>query len=282
MKITVLSGKGGTGKTTISTNLSWILSEKMKVQLLDTDVEEPNTHLFFNIEFQEEIPVNIMIPVVDKDKCILCGECAKVCQFGAIAVFPKAVMVFENLCHGCGACSLICPTKAIDEKPKRIGVIRLGRINGNLLYGMGLMDLGEPSGVGIIRELKKRMDDSADVVIIDAPPGTSCPVVESLRGTDFAILVTESSPFGLHDLRMAVEVVRTMEIPMGVVLNKYDSSFREMDEYIEREGLKVLMRIPFDKKIAYHYSKGELFTKYISGWRDKFWRMYEEIKEMIG
>ncbi len=282
MKITVLSGKGGTGKTTISTNFSWILSESMKVQLLDTDVEEPNTHLFFNIEFQEEIPVSIMIPVVNKDKCILCGECAKACQFGAIAVFSKAVMVFENLCHGCGACSLICPTKAIDEKPKRIGVIRLGKINDNLLYGMGLMDLGEPSGVGIIRELKKKMDNSADVVIIDAPPGTSCPVVESLRGTDFAILVTESSPFGLHDLRMAVEVVRTMEIPMGVVLNKYDPSFREMDEYIEREGLKVLMRVPFDKKIAYHYSKGELFTKYISGWRDKFWRMYEEIKEMIG
>jgi len=282
VKITVLSGKGGTGKTTISTNFSWILSESMKVQLLDTDVEEPNTHLFFNIEFQEEIPVSIMIPVVNKDKCILCGECAKACQFGAIAVFSKAVMVFENLCHGCGACSLICPTKAIDEKPKRIGVIRLGKINDNLLYGMGLMDLGEPSGVGIIRELKKKMDNSADVVIIDAPPGTSCPVVESLRGTDFAILVTESSPFGLHDLRMAVEVVRTMEIPMGVVLNKYDPSFREMDEYIEREGLKVLMRVPFDKKIAYHYSKGELFTKYISGWRDKFWRMYEEIKEMIG
>lgn len=281
MKITVLSGKGGTGKTTISTNFSWILSEKMKVQLLDTDVEEPNTHLFFNIEFQEEIPVNILIPVVNKDRCILCGECAKICQFGAIAVFPKTIMVFENLCHGCGACFLVCPTKAIDEKPKRIGVIKFGKINENLLYGMGIMDLGEPSGVPIIKELKKRIDHSVDVTIIDAPPGTSCLVVESLKRTDFAILVTETSPFGLHDLKMAVEVVKTMKIPMGVVLNKYDPSFKKMDEYIKKENLKVFMKIPFDKEIAYYYSKGELFAKYKIEWRDKFWKMYEKIKEMI-
>ncbi len=282
MIINVLSGKGGTGKTTVSTNLAYVLKEAgMDVQLLDTDVEEPNTHIFFDITFERERSVDILLPVVDKNKCTLCGECAKVCQFGAIVVFPTTVMVFDYLCHGCGACTMVCPERAISERPKSIGKISFGRTKEGIKYGMGLLNIGEPSGVRIIREMKKEMYD-AQVTIIDSPPGTSCPVVESLRRSDFAILVTESTPFGLHDLKMAVRVVREMGIRMGVVINRYDPSFKELEDYLQSEGIPLLMRIPFDRRIAHHYSRGEIFSRHIPEWKEEFLRMYEEIEKAAG
>ena len=282
MIVNVLSGKGGTGKTTVSTNLAYVLREAGKdVQLLDADVEEPNTHVFFDIDVEEERSVDILLPVVDKEKCTLCGECAKVCQFGAIVVFPKTVMVFDYLCHGCGACSMICPEKAISERPKSIGKIVYGKTREGIKYGMGLLNIGEPSGVRIIREMKKGMKD-AEITVIDSPPGTSCPVVESLRRSDFAILVTESTPFGLHDLKMAVRVVREMEIEMGVVINRYDPNFTDLEEYLESEGIPVLMKIPFDRKIAALYSRGEIFSKHLKEWKEEFLKMFERIEEIVG
>ena len=280
MIVNVLSGKGGTGKTTISTNLAYVLREAGRdVQLLDADVEEPNTHVFFEVKVEEEKSVDILLPVVDKEKCTLCGECAKVCQFGAIVVFPKTVMVFDYLCHGCGACAMVCPEKAISERPKPIGKIVYGKTKEGIKYGMGLLNIGEPSGVRIIREMKKRMK-KAEITIIDSPPGTSCPVVESLRRSDFAILVTESTPFGLHDLKMAVRVVREMEIEMGVVINRYDPNFNELEDYLRSEGIPVLMRIPFDKKIAALYSRGEIFSKHLKEWKEKFLKMFEMIEKI--
>ena len=282
MIVNVLSGKGGTGKTTVSTNLAYVLREAGRdVQLLDADVEEPNTHVFFDIDVEEERSVDILLPVVDKEKCTLCGECAKVCQFGAIVVFPKTVMVFDYLCHGCGACSMICPEKAISERPKSIGKIVYGKTREGIKYGMGLLNIGEPSGVRIIREMKKGMKD-AEITVIDSPPGTSCPVVESLRRSDFAILVTESTPFGLHDLKMAVRVVREMEIEMGVVINRYDPNFADLEEYLESEGIPVLMKIPFDRKIAALYSRGEIFSKHLKEWKEEFLKMFERIEEIVG
>ncbi len=281
LKIAVLSGKGGTGKTTVATNLAYALSEKMRVQLLDADVEEPNDHLFFDVDFHHEETVEILIPVVDKDKCILCGVCARECQFGAINVFQNGIFVFENLCHGCGVCKMVCPVDAITERPKVIGYVKIGRADG-MGFGMGLMNIGEPSGVRIIRQLKKHVDENADVVVIDSPPGTSCPVVESLRGADFAILVTESSPFGLHDLKLAISMVREMKIPMGVVINRYDPSFEDLEVYLEEENIPVLMRIPFDPKIAKLYSSGTIFSRKLKDWREKFLKLYEDVIGVIG
>ncbi len=282
MIINVLSGKGGTGKTTVSTNLAYVLHEMGKdVQLLDADVEEPNTHIFFDIEIDFEKSVDILLPVVDKEKCTLCGECAKVCQFGAIVVFPKTVMVFDYLCHGCGACTMVCPEKAISEKPKSIGKISLGKTKEGIKYGMGLLNIGEPSGVRVIRELKKEMRD-AQVTIIDSPPGTSCPVVESLRRSDFAVLVTESTPFGLHDLRMALRIVKEMGIKHGVVINRYDPDFKDLEEFLKRENIPVLMRIPFDKRIAEYYSKGEIFSKHLKDWKERFSELYKRIEKEVG
>ncbi len=282
MIINVLSGKGGTGKTTVSTNLAYVLHEMGKdVQLLDADVEEPNTHIFFEIKVDFERSVDILLPVVDKEKCTLCGECAKVCQFGAIVVFPKTVMVFDYLCHGCGACTMVCPEKAISEKPKSIGKISLGKTKEGIKYGMGLLNIGEPSGVRVIRELKKEMRD-AQVTIIDSPPGTSCPVVESLRRSDFAVLVTESTPFGLHDLRMALRIVKEMGIKHGVVINRYDPDFKDLEEFLKRENIPVLMRIPFDKRIAEYYSKGEIFSKHLKDWKKRFSELYKRIEKEVG
>jgi len=280
--INILSGKGGTGKTTVSTNLAFLLrNEGLNVQLLDADVEEPNTHIFFDIDFYEERSVDLLLPVVDKEKCTLCGECGKVCQFGAIVVFPTTVMVFDYLCHGCGACTMVCPEKAITEKPKSIGKISYGMTKEGIAYGMGLLNIGEPSGVRIIRELKKGMRKDVDVTIIDSPPGTSCPVVESLRKSDFAVLVTESTPFGLHDLKMALNVVEEMGIKHGVVINRYDPAFKDMEVFLNSKNIPILMKIPFDRKIAEHYSKGKIFSAYIPEWKEKFLEMYERIKGLI-
>lgn len=276
MVITVLSGKGGTGKTTIATNLAWTLSRAMPIQLLDADVEEPNSHLFFEIEFENQEQVSLLLPRVNKEKCTLCGECGRVCQFGAISVFKTGVMVFDNLCHGCGACSIVCPTKAIYEVPKEIGVIKLGKVDENLSFGMGLLNIGEPSGVRVIRQLKKHIDGSR-ITIIDAPPGTSCPVVETLRGTDFALMVTEATPFGLHDLRLAVDVVEEMKIPMGIIVNRASDDYTEVEKFAKEKDIPVLDRIPFDREIAECYSRGLLFTKENPEWFRHFEKLFDSI-----
>lgn len=276
MVIAVLSGKGGTGKTTIATNLAWTLSRATPVQLLDADVEEPNSHLFFEVKFEYEEQVLLLLPKVNKDKCTLCGECARVCQFGAISVFKTGVMVFDSLCHGCGACSIICPTKAIYEVPKEIGVVKLGKVDENLSFGMGLLNIGEPSGVRVIRQLKKHIDGSR-ITIIDAPPGTSCPVVETLRGADFALMVTEATPFGLHDLRLAVDVVKEMKIPMGIIVNRASDDYTEVEKFAKEKDIPVLERIPFDRDIAECYSRGLLFTKEDPEWFIRFEKLFDNI-----
>lgn len=280
MKIAVLSGKGGTGKTLVSTNLSNVLSEKYVTQLLDCDVEEPNSHIFFNVEYDTEKTVEMLLPVVDNTSCIRCGECAKACQFGAISSFKTGTIVFESLCHGCGLCAMVCPVNAISEKPKPMGKIQYGKIDDNFYFGMGLLNIGEPSGVKVIRELKSGMKN-AEVTILDSPPGASCPVVETLRKMDYAILVTESTPFGLHDLKVALRVVEDMKIPCGVVINRYDPFFKETEEYLKFKHIPVLMKIPFDREIAVHYSKGELFTEFMPKYKKEFEFMFEKIKEAV-
>lgn len=276
MVVAVISGKGGTGKTTLATNFAKVLSYTQKVQLLDADAEEPDVHLFFQVSKDYEEEVRLMLPVIDKEKCTLCGECARRCQFGALSVFNKGVMVFNNLCHGCGLCFNICPERAIVEMPKTIGRVELGKINDNLYYGMGILEIGEPSPVRIIRALKKHIDPEK-VVILDSPPGTSCPVVETLRKVDYALMVTEPTPFGLHDLKLALQIVREMKIPFGVVVNRDGGAYSMIDEFAREEKIEILEKIPFKREIAKAYSNGVLFTDVLPEWKERFERLYEKI-----
>ena len=281
MKIAILSGKGGTGKTLISTNLASVISEEQKVQLLDCDVEEPNSHLFLNTDWKSEKDVNLMLPVVNHDLCDKCGKCAEECQFGAIVTYPTGTLVFNNLCHGCGVCTMVCPQKAIKEVPKRKGEIKSGIVSENFELKMGLLEIGEPSGVSIIRELKKEIDDSK-VVILDSPPGSTCPVVETLRGVDFALMVTESSPFGLHDLKEVLEIIEDMKIPHAVLINRYDKQYSEMNEFLEKRKIPVLLRIPFERAIAEYYSRGELISEKMPEKRKMMEKLFEKIQELAG
>ncbi len=282
MKIAVLSGKGGTGKTTVATNLAYALHVLgKKVQLMDADAEEPNSHIFFNIDYLKEEDVNVLIPKIDRNVCTHCGECAKACEFSAISVSPKHIMVFEYLCHGCGVCSMVCPVNAISEEPKSIGKVKLGTTEEGISFAEGILNIGEPSAVRIIRQMKKQIDENADVIVIDSPPGTSCPVVETLQGVDFALLVTEPTPFGLHDLKLAVNTVRSMDIPIGVVINRYDGEYTKVEEYLVQENIPLMMRIPYNVEIAKIYSSGRLFSRELKGYVEKFERVYEQIEAVM-
>ncbi|AFK06464.1 P-loop ATPase, MinD superfamily [Mesotoga prima MesG1.Ag.4.2] len=281
MVIAVLSGKGGTGKTTLATNLAGAISDEFEVQLLDADAEEPDVHLFFEPNIHHEEGVELLLPVIDNKKCTRCGKCAEVCQFGALSVFQTGVMVFESLCHGCGLCTFICPEKAITERPKVIGKVQTGKINKKIDFGMGILEIGEPSPVKVIRTLKKHINRDR-IVIIDSPPGTSCSVVETLRNVDYAILVTEPTPFGLHDLKLAVEIVREMDIPFGIVINRDTGSYTLVDEYASEENFSVLERIPFDRGIAESYSEGKLFVETSPIWKARFKSLAERILSSAG
>lgn len=259
LKISIASGKGGTGKTTIATNLAVAMARHGKhVTYVDCDVEEPNGRLFLRPEIAKIEEVYSMIPKVDLDKCTYCGICADICQYNAIAVLPDNVVLFPSLCHSCGGCFHICPEKAVTEILRPVGEIRTG--NG---YGVGFLEgslnIGEALAPPVIREVKNRVHDS-ELVIIDASPGTSCPVIEAVRGSDYIILVTEPTPFGLHDLKMAVEMVRKLEIPFGVIINRSDIGNNLTESYCLAENIDVLMKMPFDRKMAEMYSEGEIYV----------------------
>lgn len=282
MVISIASGKGGTGKTTIAVNLALSLKN---VQLLDCDVEEPNAHLFLKPKITETKPAYIPIPKVDEKKCNCCGTCRDVCEYNAIAVIPfgegkkGSTLFFPNLCHGCGACSLLCPQKAIQEVNKEIGIIETGKA-GDIQFIHGKLNIGEIMSPPLIKQVKNYIDDKK-TVIIDAPPGTSCPVIAALKNTDFCVLVTEPTPFGLNDLILAVEVVRKMQIPFGVVINRADVGDNKAEQYCRDENIPVLMRIPFDREIAIAYSKGIPIVKEKKEYKAKFLDMFKLIKELV-
>ena len=259
MKIVIASGKGGTGKTTVAVNLALTASHAKSasdgVALVDCDVEEPNCNIFLKAKLEPVREVTKPIPVFDMDKCTRCGKCAEFCRFHAIAVVGEQHLFFGDLCHGCGGCKIVCPENAIEETGKRLGLIERGTSNGVTLL-QGTLDVGQPTGVPIIRELKK-MADPAGLTILDAPPGTSCPVVETMRGADRCILVTEQTPFGLGDLKIAIEVVRGLKIPFGIVINRDGLGDRSVEEHCAKERIPVLARIPNDRRIATLYSNGK-------------------------
>jgi MinD superfamily P-loop ATPase len=272
MKIAVLSGKGGTGKTTVSASLAVSLGNS---QYVDCDVEEPNGVLFLNPKIKHSMPVNVLVPKVDETKCDGCGACGKACRFNAIAVVKGKVLIFPEVCHHCGACLIACPHKAIYEVKREIGVVEE---DGEGRFLQGRLNIGEPITIPIIHQLKRSVRNDVPV-ILDCSPGASCTVVQTIDGCDYCILVTEPTPFGLHDLKIAVSLVRKMGIPFGVVVNKAMREDQSIQTYCKKEVIDVLMEIPYMREIAENYSNGVLPVQMDKGWENKFVQLYYKIKE---
>ena len=270
MKIAVASGKGGTGKTTIATNLAYYLANSIgqNVTLLDCDVEEPNCHLFLQPRWEKVYAVSVPVPEVDASKCNGCGICSDLCQFSAIVCINKNTLTFPELCHGCGLCTRVCAPGAIKEVQRELGVVEMGTAYGiNFVHGK--LRIGEAMSPPLIKEVKRKFNPSG-ITIIDSPPGTSCPVIEAIKGTDFVLLVTEPTPFGLNDLQLAVDMVRVVGIPFAVIINRADVGDERVQEYCSREGIPILMEIPEDREIAKTYSTGGLVLKDIPAYGGKF------------
>ncbi|MFW6153588.1 MAG: ATP-binding protein [Planctomycetota bacterium] len=281
MKIAVASGKGGTGKTTVATSLAVVASgADRRVGYVDCDVEEPNGALFLKPRFTETRPVHVPVPTVNDEMCTRCGRCGEICQFNAIAVMERQVLVFPELCHACGGCRLVCPTGAITETPRRTGQLQLGSADG-IPCIQGLLNIGEPISPPIIAAARKAAPE-VDLLVIDAPPGTSCPVIESLRETDFVLLITEPTPFGLHDLKLAVEMVRALCLPFAVVINRSDAGDDRTRRYCDDEGIDVLAEIPDDRRIAEAYSRGTLACEASQAYRERIEHLLERLEALTG
>ena len=278
MRITVASGKGGTGKTTVAVNLALSLSDRQPISFVDCDVEEPNAHIFLNPKIVDRQPVEKLLPRVDAQLCTRCGACSKACQFGAIAVLGETVLVYDELCHGCGLCSMVCPEDAIREIPHELGVVESGTARG-FSFAQGILNVGEAMATPIIHQLKRRIDTSG-TVILDAPPGTGCPTIAAVSGSDLALLVTEPTPFGLHDLKAAVGVARALEVPAAVVINRDGIGDDRVEQYCHAEEIPILLKIPFDRAIASQYAVGEPIVDGNPSWRQRFGELYGQIEEV--
>jgi MinD superfamily P-loop ATPase len=277
MIISIASGKGGTGKTTVATNLA--LSLESAVQLLDCDVEEPNAHLFIHPVFDQTETVTTPVPEIDMDKCTLCGKCGDICQFKAIVVVGETVLPFAELCHSCGGCMAVCPEDAITEKGRELGIIQKGHRNG-IEFIHGKLRVGEAMSPPLIKKVRS-YENPEKLTIIDAPPGTSCPVIASMKDADFVLLVTEPTPFGLHDLKLAVGAAHVLNIPLGLVINRSDLGDGKVKEYAHEINLPILMEIPFNREIAEAYSKGEMLVDVMPEWKDRFIGLHYKIEKLI-
>lgn len=280
MKIAIASGKGGTGKTTIAVNLALSAAASGRpVTLLDCDVEEPNVHLFLKPAIHGSEPVTVARPAILEARCSGCGVCADVCEYHALSVMLGRVLVFGELCHGCGACLLLCPEKAIAEQDHPVGAVEWGS-SGPIRFVQGQLNVGEVMSPAVIRRVKER-GDQAGICIVDSPPGTSCPVVESVRGTDFVLLATEPTPFGHHDLTLAVEMVRALGIPFAVALNRSDAGNDEVLSYCRREGIEILLSLPEDRRIAERYARGEIDLAGLPEYGERFGQCLREIRARV-
>lgn len=277
MKISVASGKGGTGKTTVATNLACSLGKR--AMILDCDVEEPNAHLFLNPTIETTETVSITVPEVDMSRCTLCRKCADICRFRAIAVLRKSVVVFPELCHSCGGCFEVCAENALNEGKRELGQVETGRMD-ELAFAMGCLRVGEAMSPPLIKQVLTRVE-SDRINIIDAPPGTSCPVIAAMKGSDFVLMVTEPTPFGLHDLVLAVEAVKVLGLPHGLVINRADMGDDRVREYARKEGIPILLEIPYDRKIAECYSRGGLIVEEWPEWKEIFQEMFQKIQSCL-
>jgi len=278
MKIAVTSGKGGTGKTTIATMLAYACDNS---QYIDCDAEEPNGHLFLKPKIEKVEPFNVLIPKINENICTFCGKCANACVYKALVVMGEPLnrtMFFDDLCHSCGACAYVCPVEgALVEVPQEVGRFKLGKA-GHIDFVMGELNIGEASATQLIANLKKKYVDESKTVILDSPPGTSCTVVETIEGSDYVLLVTETTPFGLSDLKLSVELVRNMGLKFGIVINKYEEGNTLIDDYAKKEGVEILFKLPFSRKFAESYSRGELpFEKFKDDFKDLLNRIEERV-----
>lgn len=278
--IAVASGKGGTGKTTIATNLASVIAKSGgEVTYLDCDVEEPNGHIFLKPEIEMTTVVTTPVPVVDESKCTACGKCRDICQYSAIILLGDTVLTFPNLCHGCGGCMLVCPTGAISESGREVGVIEEGA-SGRVRFVHGKLRVGEAMSPPLIRRVKERITGDG-ISIIDAPPGTSCPVIQSVKGADFVLLVTEPTPFGLNDLKLAVEMLKVLQLPFGVVVNRSDMGDNAVFDYCRGESIRILLEIPDDRRIAEAYSRGILATNTLPAYQARFMDLIKSIRDQL-
>lgn len=276
MIISIASGKGGTGKTTVATNLA--LSLGTDVSLLDCDVEEPNAHLFLHPTIADQTSVSTFIPKIDEELCTGCKKCTEICRFSALAVVGQNVLIFPELCHSCEGCMEVCEENAITPAQRELGVLESGKA-GPVDYHSGRLRVGEAMSPPLIKKVRARENEST-TTIIDAPPGTSCPVIAAMKGADFVLMVTEPTPFGLHDLRLAVEAVKVLGIPSGLVINRSDMGDERVKEYAASEGLEVLLEIPFERKIAEAYSQGIPIVEKFPEWTEKFQLLYRQIERI--
>ncbi len=275
MILAVASGKGGTGKTTVSLNLARARGGA-NTQLLDCDVEEPNARLFLEGQIDSSQEITIPVPLVDAKLCDGCNACGEFCEYNAIVSFGNAPLVFPEMCHGCGGCMKVCPQRAIQETEKRIGVIETLQ-SGNIMLAYGLLDVGVAMAPPLIRAVKKRCRTDMPV-ILDAPPGTSCPVIATLQGVEFVLLVTEPTPFGLYDLRLTVDVTRALDIPVGVVVNRVGIGDERVHAFCRKENIPVLMEIPDDRGIAEAYSRGELIVETYPKYQKRFQELFDRVE----
>jgi len=281
MNIAVASGKGGTGKTTVATSLAQSIPDH-RVAFLDCDVEAPDAHLFLHPDIEQTQETTLSVPQVDAQRCVGHQRCAHVCQYHAIVCMDGQPLVFPELCHGCGSCSLNCPEGAISEIPRSIGLLERGFTADNIQFARGILKVGEPMAVPVIRQLKAWViNQSAEVYICDSPPGTSCPVVESVRGADFVLLVSEPTPFGLHDLKLAVRMVTELDIFFGVILNRCGIGNLEVEKYCADQGIPILMRIPMDRRIATILSNGSTLVNSLPGYKHAFSSLFTRIMDMV-